>query len=241
MLNESMLFRGLRRELGEDIFDALDPDWILDILNEKTILQFSILYPYIVRGVEIKQEHGIPSRHPQSGAIATYKYKIPNETPDLGIIGIENFYFAQNFGNDRYTGLAPLATDTMIGKLRSYLPTPQIRRSARFEPPDIVVVDPIPIYHQDFSIDVQRVRRLNEFPLYYYEFIEELFYLDVKWAIYNKYKNARDNVTLGGVEVQTFISDYSSARDDRKELMDKFNKDYYKNPERFASFMQFDA
>lgn len=241
MLNESMLLRSLRRELGEDLFDALDPEWLIDILNEKTILQFSILYPYIVRGVLITEAHAIPSRHPQTNVLATYKYKIPNETPDLGIIGIENFYFPQNFGNDRYTGLAPLASDTMIGKFRSYLPTPQIRRSARFEPPDIAVVDPIPITHQDFTLDIQRVRRLNEFPLYYYEYIEELFTLDVKWAIYNKYKNARDNVTIGGVEVQTFISEYSDARSDRKDLMDRFNKDYYKNPERFASFMQFDA
>jgi len=241
MLNESMLLRKLRRELGDDIFDALDPTWFIDILNEDTLLRFSLNYPFIVKGIMMQVSDAIPSRHPQKGTIATYKYKIPNEMPDMPFIGIENFYFPGNFMKDIYTGGAPFATDAMMGAIRSYIPNPQIRRTAIFEPPDIAVVDPIPMQHIPFSLDMQRVRKLNEFPLYYYDMIVTLFLLDIKWAIYNKFKNARDSATLGGVEVNTFISEYSNANDERNTFLEKIDKDYFKNPERYASFMQHDA
>jgi hypothetical protein len=187
----------------------------------------------------MRQGSVMQSRHPQTGQIAYYKYQIPSETPDLPFIGIEYFYFPGNNLADRYSGIAPGPVDAMMGKLRSMMPTPDIRYSVLFEPPNIAVVDPIPATHRDFTLDMQRVRQLHEFPLTYHEYLTNLFIYDTKLAIYNQYKNARDSAVLGGIEIQTYISDYADAKGDRDSLLEKFDADYLKNPERFRSFVSY--
>ncbi len=237
MLNESMALKRLRIDLGDDLFDGLDQEWLLGILNDKTLVSFSLFYPKIVKNIVITVQQAILTRHPQNGDLALYQYKIPTESEDLPYIGIEQYYFPGNNLNDRYTGLAPTMVDTLMGSIRSILPTPQIRYAVNFEPPDIAIVDPIPRLHRDFTLDMQRVRRLNEFPMYFYDMLMSLYIADVQAAIYAKYKNARDSATIGGVEIQTFISDYSGAKDTRDSLLETYRKDYYKNPERFQAML----
>ena len=240
-MSETILFRNLRRELGDDLFDALEPEWLLSILNEDTLLTFSLYYPFIVKGIRILESYSIPTKDTHGNISSYYKFKIPNETPELPFIGIENYYVQNNFMNDIYSYGSSFAVDSIMGKIRSNIPVPQIRWSIRFEPPDIAVMDPVPKTFIPFSLDMQRIRRLNEFPLYYYEMIKKLFFLDVKMAIYNKFKNIRDTANIGGIEVISFISEYSDAKSERQDLLEKFENDYYKNPERFASFLQHDS
>lgn len=239
MLNETMLLNNLKLALGDDLFDGLDPEWLIHIMETRTQNSFSILYPKIVKGILIQEKHRIKSVHPQTGQEAYYQYLIPNEAEGrYAFINIENYYFPGNFMNDRYTGMMPMLTDTMAGALRSLSPTPVIRTSVTFEPPNIAVLDPIPKVHRDFSLNMQRVRALSEFPLFFFEMFLDLYTADVKSAIYNKFKNARDGATIGGVEVKTFIDEYSSAESDRKELIATYRKDYFKNPERFEAILQ---
>lgn len=238
-MNETTALQRLKYELGDDLINAMDPQWLIGILNNKTLLTFSIFYPFIVKGILVRIENAILSRHPQTGDIALYKYIIKNESEDLPFIGIENFYFPGNFTGDRMNAMAPPMVASMMSSVTSILNTPQIRFAVTFEPPNIAIVDPIPRLHRDFTLNMQRVRRLNEFPLYYYDLIMDLFICDVKHAIYMRYKNLRDGATIAGIDIQTYISDFSSAADDRKSLIELYRKDYYKNPERFESFLQF--
>lgn len=239
MINESMLLRKLKRKISSHIFESLSTDWIMEILQDETLMVMSTYYPYIVRGIVIRECDAIISKHPQTGHIAKYKYRIPTETPDIPFIGIEAYYFPGNGLMDRYTGIAPSPVDAMMGKLRSTMPVPEIRYSVMFEPPNVAFIDPIPRIHRDFTLDMERVRRLHEFPLTFFEYLTNLFVCDVKIAIYDEYKNARDSSVLGGVEVQTYISDFSDAKSERETLLEKFDADYYKNPERFRSFVSY--
>jgi hypothetical protein len=240
MLNETMLLRHLQRQLGSDIFGAFETDWYMDILNEETLITYSTYYPFLIKGIVIQQKDAIESWHPQTGQKAFYRYKIPMENPDDRIIGIEWFYFAGNHNEgSTFSGLNPILTDALMQKVKSYMPIPAIRFMARFQPPDLCYVEPVPFVHQDFTLVVNRVRYLHEIPLTMRLYFLKLFTYDVKDAIYNEIKSARESGTYNGIEVNSYISDYSSANADRDALLEVFEADYFKNPERFETLMQF--
>lgn len=240
MLNETMVLRRLQRSLGSDIYSAFDTQWYLDILEEETLITFSTYYPFQITGVAIRSEYGIPSIHPQTGQKAVYKYKIPKESPDDVYIGIEWSYFPGNHNEgSTYSGMNPILTDAMYQNLRSYLPIPPLRFVAKFEPPDICVVDPIPLSHVDFTLIMNRVRKLHEIPLNFKEIFLKLFTYDVKDAIYNEIKSARDSGIYNGIEVNTYISDFSTASSDRDTLIELLEEKYAFEPARYATLMQF--
>lgn len=239
MITETMLLRKLHRSLGSDIYDAFDTDFYMDILNEETLITYSTYYPYQIKGVCMRKEYGMPSVHPQTGQRAMYRYHIPKDSPDDVFIGIEWSYFpGNNNEGSTFSGLNPILTDAMYQKVRSYLPIPPIRYIAKFEPPDICVLDPIPMSHTDFTLIVNRVRKLHEIPLTMREYFMKLFVYDVKDAIYNEIKSARDSGVYNGIEVNSYISDYSSAASDRDTLLELFESDYALSPARIATIFE---
>jgi len=57
-------------------------------------------------------------------------------------------------------------------------------------------------------------------------------------AIYEELKNARDNVVIGGIELNTYINEYNDAVSKREDIIEKMQNDYYKDPERFEAIMR---
>jgi len=240
MLTETILLRRLQRSLGSDIYGAFDTQWFIDILEEESLITFSTYYPFQVTGVAIRKEDGIPSLHPQTGQEAIYKYRIPKETPTDEYIGIEWSYFPGNHNEGgTFSGLNPILTDAMYQNLRSYLPIPPLRFVAKFEPPDLCVVEPPPLVHVEFTLIMNRVRRLHEIPLNFKEIFLKLYTFDVKDAIYNEIKSARDSGTYNGIEINTYISDFSTAASDRDTLLELLEEKYAFEPSRYATMLQF--
>lgn len=238
MVSETMLFRHLQRQLGSDIFKSLTIEYYRDILVDESLLTFSLYYPHMIQNISITKKDAIPSIHPQTNKEAIYKYKIPIVDPDSPYIGIEMFYHPANHLQGNLTGLNPVMTDMMYGKIASYLPTAVIRFTLTFEAPDILVIDPIQTQHQDFSVTMQRVKKLHEIPMYYIELFKNLFVADVKIAIYNELRNARDTTVFGGIEVNTYISEFSDAVSTREGIIEKMQADYYKDPARIRAITQ---
>jgi hypothetical protein len=241
MITETMLLRRLQRKLGSEIYDAFDTEWYMDILNEESLITFSTYYPFLIKNIVMTSSAAIPSVQPQTGNRAQYAiYKIPKENPDDTYIGIEWSYFASNgTEGSSYSGLNPMLTDALYQKVKSLLPIPPIRFIATFEAPDLCRVAPAPLAHLDFALTMQRVRRLSEVPIAMREYFLRLFEYDVKDSIFNEFKSARTSGVYNGIEINTYIDEYSSAANDRNELLEVFEGDYFKDPSRYEVITQF--
>jgi hypothetical protein len=87
---------------------------------------------------------------------------------------------------------------------------------------------------------MQRLTRLHEIPLYYRELLLQLCTCDIKIALYNEFKNLRDgSANYQGLEVNSYIGEFQDAKAERKELLETFRKDFFKNPLRFSSNFMF--
>jgi len=237
MVSESMLFSKLRRRLGSDIFNAFDLDFYRSILNEETLLTFSLYYPRLVRRIRITKNDLIEVRN-EKDIQGYYKYKLPIVDEESPYIGIEIFYHPSNDRMGVLTGTSPMLTNMMYGKMASYLPIPDVRFTASFEQPYFIIITPPPTFHNDFIVTMQRVRKLFEIPMYYVDLFTNLFTCDIKMAIYEELKNARDNVVIGGIELNTYINEYNDAVSKREDIIEKMQNDYYKDPERFEAIMR---
>lgn len=240
MLNETTLLRHLQRQLGSKLFDALDIDYFMDILNEETLITWSTYYPKLIRGVKITQACAIPTFDPINNVQEYHKYKIPKFNPEDEYIGIEKFIFNGQGYEQAYAGFNGPLADAAISKVRSLLPIPAVRWRAEFESPDFCDVYPYRRVHQDFVLIMQRKVRLSEIPSGLWELFKKLYVADVKIAIYNEFPAARDSGVLNGIEINTNISEFSNANSDRDTYIEKMDGDYYKNPDRFETFLSQD-
>ena len=63
-------------------------------------------------------------------------------------------------------------------------------------------------------------------------------------SLYKKYLPIAksSNPTYQGLEITTeIIADLSEGKDERKELIEKFEKNYWRDPTRFSSLLHYDA
>jgi hypothetical protein len=246
MITESMVLYRLRIELGTDIFKVFPPEYFLDIINNETLYTWSHYYPQIIRGIYITKDSAIQSIHPQTGRSCIYKYKIPKETEDDTFIGIEEAFLPHNATLNQTFSNLPIM-NSVLALTNPALPNApyynSIRYSALFAPPDIVYLDPIPsMGHLDFSLNMQRLCKLYEIPLYFRELFLQLCTCDIKIALFNEFKNLRDgSANYQGLEVNSYIGEFGEAKGERKELLEAFRKDFFKNPIRFSTnFMYVD-
>ena len=236
MLNETTLLRHLQRRIGTKLFNALDIDYFLEILNEETLVTWSSYYPKLIKGIKITEACAIPTFDPINNVQEYHTYTIPKLNPGDEYIGIEKYIFMGQHYGTIYAGFNGPLADAALSKVRSLQPIPDVKWSATFEAPNFVHVFPYRRNHQDFVLVMQRKIRLTEIDFGLQEYFKRLFVLDVKAAIYNDFPAARETGVLNGVEVNTTISDFSNAESDRNTLLETFDDDYYKNPDRFDTF-----
>jgi hypothetical protein len=242
MITTSAVMNELRREIGEDIVDVMPMKYFLDIIEDKTLITWSTYYPYIIRGVVITSKEGIPKQHPQTGRMLTYTYKIPKSDPTHEYINIQQAFYPGNNSYNQSQSSLPLMNSIQQMAMKT-LPSANffniVRYSVLFVPPDICYIDPIPMSHIDFSLNMQRKAKLYEIPMYYRELFMNLAVCDCKLALYNKFKNLKDGATFQGLEISTSISDFGDAKSERKELLDMFRKDYMKDPNQFGAYFEY--
>ena len=235
MINETTLLRHLQRSIGSRLFSALDVNYFLDILNEDTLYTWSSYYPKLVRGIKITQACAIPTYDPINNQQEYHRYRIPKLNFEDEYVGIEKWMFNGQGYEQAYAGFNGPLADAAISRVRSLLPIPAVRWRCTFEAPDFVDVYPYRRSHQDFVLIMQRKVRLNEIPIGLQEYFKRLFVLDVKRALYNEFPAARESGTINGIEVNTTISDFSSADSDRTSLLETFDGDWMTNPDRFEA------
>lgn len=248
MVTENLLFFHLKDELGEPIFNAQRPSYYSEILKNKSLLYWSTMFPKIVKGICITQDCGIPIKHPQTGVICTSAmYKVPKFNPNDEYINYEQVYYPGNLTLNQASSNLP-SMNSLLQSVSGNLPNANYygieRYSFGFVPPDMITIDPIPMKHLDFTVNMQRFVRLTEIPMYYFEDFKNLFIADVQISLFNKYKHIAKggNTTYQGVEITTeLLADLESAKDVRKELKEEFEKNYWKDPSRFASMLHYDA
>ena len=237
MLNETTLLRHLQRKIGSKLFNALDIDYFIDILNEETLVTWSTYYPKLIRGVKITQSCAIPTYDPINNVQEYHKYVIPKLNFEDEYINIEKWFFNGQGMSQIYAGFNGPLADAAISKVRSILPIPDVKWRCEFEAPNFCYVYPHRRTHQDFVLIMQRKVRLSEIPSGLHEYFKKLFVLDVKDAIYNEFPAARESGVLNGVEINTNISDFSNASSDRDSLLEVLNDDWYKSPDRFETML----
>jgi hypothetical protein len=233
--NETVVLRKLQRRIGSKLFQALDPSFFIDILNEETLDTFSSYYPKLVKGVRIDSSCAIPTYDPGTKMIQFHRYKIPKYSNGIEYVGIELALFPNQNYNDILSGYNSLIADSIMSKMRSLMPYPIVSYTAAFEAPDFCLVQPYRTNHTDFSLIMQRKLRLPEITLGLQEYFMRLFTFDCKLAVYNEFPGARDSGVINGIEVNTNISDFNSAAGDREALLETFEADFMSNPERLET------
>ncbi|MGL4949670.1 MAG: hypothetical protein ACRC5M_04750 [Anaeroplasmataceae bacterium] len=243
----NLLFH-LKDEIGEIIYNSQKPEFYREILEKKTLMLWATYFPKIVKAIMIREADGVPMKHPQTGVVCrSGLYKIPKNNPDDVYISYEKVYYQGNLNMNQASSSLP-AMNNMIGLISQSLPNNQFygieRYSFEFSPPDLLRIEPIPMRHIDFSINMQRIPRLTEIPVYYLEPFKNLFIADVKISLYNKYKHLAKggSATYQGLEITTdLISDLESGKDERKDSLELFEKNYWKDPSRYESLLFYDS
>lgn len=236
-MNETLLLRRLQRRIGSKLYNCVDEQFFMDVLNEETLETFSSYYPKLVRGIRITAADAIPTYDPQTGVTEYHRYVIPKLNPDSDeYIGIEQFLFPGQGFEQTMTGFNQPLVDAAFAKIRSLEPIPPIRYTCTFEEPNFCLISPYRRNHVDFTLVMQRKIKLSEIPNGLEEYFLRLFTFDCKLALYNEFPAARESGVINGIEVNTTLSDFSNAAADREALLDIFEEDYYKNPDRFGAF-----
>lgn len=245
IVTEQTLFFELKMELGEVLFQTVLPSFFRQVVEKKSLVTWSIYFPKIVRGIMIKQENALTVKHPQTGVICrSYMYKVPKFNPEDEYISYEQVFYPGNLVLNQASSNLPVMNN-LLGAISDNLPNSQyygvVRYSFSFTPPDIIAIDPIPMSHLDFSVNMQRKLRLSEVPVYYRDEFMQLCVADCKYALYNKFKHLKNGTTYQGVEINTdLLTDLQSGKDERKELLEEFKKNYWKDPSRYAAFMEYE-
>ena len=235
-LTESSLLNHLRREISPPIYDSFTPDFFTDILYEKTLVEYSTYYPDWIKNVAIKSSNAIPRIDPISGLTNNSSlYKIPNYDPQhVMYLDIDMFRHPCNERNDYagigYAGVAEnlvFKTLTMFNQTRTLI-------TASFERPDLIYLDPAPESHMDFLVNIKIRTHLSRIPTGMMFLFRDLFICDVKIDIFNELPNLRDSANLGGIEIDSRIGNFESAKDTKKDILEKFEANWFREPENMA-------
>ena len=235
-LTESFLLNEVRRAVSPPIYDVLPEQFYTDILYDKTLVEYSTYYPDWIKNVVIKSSNAIPRIDPISGKTNNCSlYKIPNFDPQhVMYLDIDMFRHPTNERNDYagigYAGVAEnlvFKTMTMFNQTRTLV-------NAQFERPDLIYLDPPPEQHSDFLVNIKIRTHFSRIPTGLMFLFRDLFICDVKIDIFNELPNLRDNVNLGGIEIDSRIGNFESANDTKKDILEKFEANWFKEPENMA-------
>lgn len=241
MLTLNSLINRVKNRLPNPVFVAIqqaEPDFFKDILYDETLTTFSGYYKKLVRGIQVRQCMMLPTTDSEGRKSHTVKYIIPLIEKDKPYLQIANFMHPHNYiGSGIYSGVSPGLVDSMVAKVTSSINMVNIRYVAEFEAPNIITISPPPRVHIDFTVNMYQMLGLDEIRLGYEEMFRELYEADCKLALYYKFYNVSDGGSYGGVEIKDYVGDFKDYESVRTDIIDKMEKDWYKDPTVFAEFL----
>jgi len=238
MLDMNILIGRMKRRLPDPVFKAVTTDFFIDVLMSETLPTYSQYYPKIIKGILVTGAMAIETIDTAGKINLCCKYVVPLVDDLYPYTGIATFNYPRNYTNGGTYSNAG-AIDAFSAKVMSSMNMPDTRFTASFEAPNVVEISPPPKMHMDFSMSLYQTRRLEEVKNGYEEWFKKLFECDVKIALYHKLYTISDGGSYGGIEIKDYVSkfeDYESKRDD---LLEEFQKDFYKDPDRFDEIFSY--
>lgn len=242
MISKSELIRKLKRSLGDKLFRLAESTNMIDeVLEDETLNTYSEYYPELV-SIRITNDDAIPYTDYNGKFYPFMYYRIPKVLPNSGIYrsrkyewrDIENYHLSGNDSSDVYSG-GNFMLNQFYLTARSAMPHTRSYYQVTFQEPDILKVDPPLQIHRNFEVVMQAKRTLDTVLNNMRTLFMQLFVYDMKIALYNRFKHEGGSQTYGGIEIDMKIDDFSNAESDRQTLIEIFDKDWYKNPERFEA------
>ena len=242
MISKSELMRALKRELGTATFRLVTEQMVDEVLHDETLMTFSEFYPLLI-DVQVTRDMAIPFQS-YSGKLSNYRYyKLSKEKPTGQTMGvreyewrdIENFYILGNDTGDCYTG-GNFVLNQFFMSGRAAMPHTRSYYELKFMEPDIIEVSPPMTVHRNFVVKMQANRTLADIPRNMQRPFTRLFICDMCIMLYHEYAHDEGSQTYGGVEIDTRLGDLKDYQSERETLInDVFEKDWFKNPERFEA------
>lgn len=243
MLTDSSIMSTIKNNISPLIFEQFDTEFYMNIIHNESLMTYSSYYPMVLEGIPLSKENAIPEINPVTGKRAIFRYKIPNRNPTLyTYIGIYDYYCPGNDVHGIYQhkgGQANFNTVTMIDQLMSLVPHVNNFYTVKFEFPDMVTVNPVPPENFKFVVSVNYKRNLSQIDFGHFEMFKNLVVADTKIAIYNLLPNLQNSGNFGGIEIETIISKWDSAKEDRNNVIEKMEADWFKDPVHMRTTMTY--
>jgi len=241
MISKTTLLTNLKLRIGPKLMSILSNDFIDEVLYMRTLPRFSDWYPQLY-DIKLTADDAIPMRG-YSGRITNFgAYRIPNQFDVPWVDSRERFHWRDledyrisgNDLTDIYNGGNFLMRSMFLNTM-SLVPHTRSYFLVTFQEPDLILVDPPQNAHRDFNIVMQADRTLKTIPRNMERFFIDYFVAQMKSAIYIDRQYDSGTQTFNGVEIDTKLEDLREGDNEIKDLEDIFEKDYYKNPERFQT------
>jgi len=231
MLNTTNVLRHIEKELGYK-FSQLEitHDEILDLLKLETLTTFSKYFPYQGDLIVIEP---IKDLVPGTSNI----FYIDSETEILNINKLVPNSILGPYLNTSEVGVS-IANSLYSNPISRQLDKDLISAvtnptTFRFIYPNKVEITPAALASNTFAIMVNRVHpdHFGTIPGLLRDEFLELAVCDVKIMLY-KIRTRFQNISSTFGELSLFIDDLQNAKDERKDLLDKFRTNVLKNPNR---------
>jgi hypothetical protein len=225
------LIRYIHMQLGAYLnpIEITDEE-IMDIVKNETLPIFSKYFPYIIKHLVNQKLDNVPNKR------GVFYIKTDYDLLGVTRMWINNYIYSPH---NMYvaSGLDPVAMKLTSDYL-SYTENPPI---FNFIPPNVLEIFPKYFsYYQEqkilLEIKVIHPSHLNTIPPMMFDQFHELAKCDVFIALFNIRKfYSQITTTFGNIEFA--IDRFEVAKDERKELIEKFHLNYFKSPNRKKLFI----
>lgn len=225
-INPSTVLRHIHMKLGTAYrpIPLTDED-IMEIIFQESLYTFSNFYPFKYNLTFNGSENVVPG---QMGM-----YRIPIQDKGLEILGISKLWRSEGY----YTGeLYPNYCTNDFFELQiatDFSSAVQVPDTFRFIEPNVVEIFPKSRINYQLMVELKCIhpQHLGTIPLSLREEFFKLCVLDVKIALWNILKNY-DQLSTAFGQINLRIEDFEQAETERRELLELWRQQYYKEPGR---------
>lgn len=244
-MNMTEALQYIQDELGFERFKFINIKDIIRIITTKSLKSYSEYFPFKT----------LWRINPETDAVDQQQFPglfkiIPDDCPIENIMDVGMVYtssdqavggFTRSLGRSVYGSINALIYNQLATNIASAM-TPQ-QTTCEFVRPNMVQLYPKNRFQYGnlasaISIELLLVHNpnLTTINFTYRQLFLDLCTLDCKIYIYNKYRDLAENGMIGGHQVYPSIQEYSSAKDERKELFTTMQEEFSKNPDRHDFF-----
>lgn len=240
MISRSELIRKLKREMSPAQFALISEDFINEILYDEALKRFSNWY-WMLCDIRITEKDAIPYQD-YSGRVYNFStYRIPDSFDIPGLdsrekfvwMDIEDYQIGGNDTTDVLTG-GNFMLNSIFLNAKSGFPHNRSYYQISFREPNLLIVNPPQQVHRNFNVTMKACRTLSTIPKNMEIYFQQYFVALMKYYLYIRKKHDSGSQVFGGIEIDTKLEEFESAKEEIKELEEMFESDYYKDPSTFA-------